>query len=67
MDTPGLESDLGFSSYDVLTVAQGEMPEGFTWHHSEDSGVLQLVNEEAHAQTAHTGGRAIWGGGTESR
>lgn len=31
------------------------------------AGVLQLVDEETHAQTGHTGGREIWGGGSDYR
>ncbi|RNF38262.1 HNH endonuclease [Planococcus salinus] len=67
INNPALEDPLGFSTSDIIILAQGETPEGFTWHHSEEPGVLQLVDEETHSQTAHTGGRSIWGGGTENR
>ena len=40
---------------------------GYTWHHAEDPGKMQLVNAETHAKTGHTGGRNIWGGGSEAR
>lgn len=40
---------------------------GLTWHHSELPGKLQLVNAEEHSAARHTGGRSIWGGGSESR
>lgn len=62
-----LANELGLSQADVQALSIGQTPEGYTWHHNEEPGVLQLVDEETHAQTAHTGGRAIWGGGSEQR
>lgn len=44
-----------------------ETPEGYTWHHSEVPGKLELVDEEIHAETGHDGGRELWGGGAENR
>lgn len=38
-----------------------------TWHHNEVPGKMQLVNAEDHSAARHTGGRSIWGGGSESR
>lgn len=64
---PSLANELGLSSTDVQALANGQTPEGYTWHHNEEPGVLQLVDKETHEQTAHTGGRAIWGGGSEYR
>ncbi|WP_340978297.1 HNH endonuclease [Cytobacillus sp. FSL K6-0129] len=66
-ENPNLANELGFSQADIQGLADGRTPEGYTWHHNEEPGVLQLVDEETHAQTAHTGGRAIWGGGSENR
>ncbi len=40
---------------------------GLTWHHSEIPGKIQLVNSYDHSMARHTGGRSIWGGGSESR
>lgn len=40
---------------------------GYTWHHTEHKGKIQLVNYEEHAKTHHTGGRAVWGGGADCR
>ncbi len=40
---------------------------GLTWHHNEVPGKMQLVNAEDHSAARHTGGRSIWGGGSESR
>ncbi|WP_423408368.1 HNH endonuclease [Heyndrickxia sp. MSNUG] len=33
----------------------------------EEPGVLQLVDRETHASVGHTGGRELWGGGSEYR
>lgn len=64
---PSIVDELGLSQSEVQALANGQTPEGYTWHHHEEPGVLQLVDEDTHAQTAHTGGRAIWGGGSEYR
>ncbi len=66
-ENPNLAKDLGLTQADVQALASGQTPDGFTWHHNEEPGLLQLVDEETHAQTAHTGGRAIWGGGNNNR
>ena len=33
---------------------------GYTWHHHQTRGLMQLVKEEYH-DVRHTGGIAIWG------
>jgi hypothetical protein len=40
---------------------------GLTWHHNEISGKMQLVDESLHSKCRHTGGRYLWGGGSECR
>lgn len=40
---------------------------GLTWHHTENPGKMQLVNSDIHAKCGHTGGRSIWGGGSDAR
>ena len=42
-ENSSLSSDLGLSQADVQALANGETPEGYTWHHNEEPGVLQLV------------------------
>jgi YD repeat-containing protein len=37
-----------------------DTPIGYTWHHHQDVGLMQLVHEDVHAMTPHTGGVAIW-------
>lgn len=36
---------------------------GFTWHHSEIPGKMQLVDFKSHFDTRHTGGDFLWCGG----
>lgn len=50
-----------FSKTQIKELSQGETPSGYTWHHHQDAGVLQLVEEEIHAKTHHVGGYSIWG------
>lgn len=40
---------------------------GLTWHHNEIPGKMQLVEATEHNTCRHTGGRNIWGGGTDCR
>lgn len=56
-----------FSSEQIGDISTGRTPEGYTWHHHEDKGVMQLVDTETHAKTGHTGGKSVWGGGAEYR
>ena len=56
-----------FTSEQLEQFKNGDTPDGCTWHHNEDPGKMQLVDSEIHARTGHTGGRSIWGGGSEFR
>lgn len=40
---------------------------GYTWHHTEHAGEMQLIPDFIHNLVKHTGGREIWGGGSLSR
>ena len=40
---------------------------GLTWHHNERPGKMQLVNSAEHERCRHTGGRSMWGGGSDCR
>lgn len=48
-------------------IEDGQTPYGYTWHHSEEIGKMELVDYDTHQKTAHTGGRSIWGGGGDFR
>ena len=52
-----------FTEEQLADIANGILPEGFTWHHNEQEGLMQLVDTMIHDQTGHTGGMSIWGSG----
>lgn len=56
-----------FSERQLAQIDQGITPSGYVWHHNEVRGKMQLVDAKTHAATGHTGGKAIWGGGSEAR
>lgn len=56
-----------FTPEQIEQIKNGETPDGYTWHHNEETGKMQLVKTEDHQTTRHTGGKAIWGGGKENR
>ena len=63
---PGLSEAV--NAYRKTTIEQlltlDRAPRGYIWHHHQDVGRMQLVQEEAHILSRpHTGGMAIWGGG----
>lgn len=33
-----------------------ETPPGYVWHHHQDRGLMQLIEEGVHLKTGHTGG-----------
>ncbi|WP_102324120.1 HNH endonuclease [Komagataeibacter saccharivorans] len=56
-----------FNSEQLEQIRNGDRPDGYVWHHSEQPGQLQLVDKNIHDGTAHTGGQVIWGGGQAKR
>lgn len=56
-----------FTEEQLEEIEYGDTPDGYVWHHGEEPGSLQLVDKAMHEQTAHTGGRSIWGGGSINR
>lgn len=36
-------------------------PDGFTWHHHQESGLMQLIPSDLHNTVRHTGGVATSG------
>ncbi|GHY18720.1 HNH endonuclease [Vibrio cholerae] len=56
-----------FNDEQLEQIKNGETPDGYTWHHSEEYGEMQLISTEDHNNNRHTGGKAIWGGGKENR
>ncbi len=56
-----------FTPEQLEQIMNGDTPDGYTWHHNEETGKMQLVDSDTHAKTGHTGGKTIWGGGNENR
>lgn len=53
-----------FTSQQLADIKAGKPRiDGLTWDHNEQKGVMQLVDRQIHADTGHTGGNSIWGGG----
>ncbi len=52
-----------FNEIQVQQISEAETPDGFTWHHHQELGRMQLVDTSTHLRTGHTGGKEIWGGG----
>lgn len=61
------DSTSSFSAEQLDQVRNGDTPDGYTWHHNEELGKMQLVKSDVHGLTGHTGGRSIWGGGSDFR
>lgn len=66
---PGLAERIGLTPDQVahLTRARpsNRAPEGLVWHHHQDTGRMQLMDEHEHnlLPGGHTGGMRLWGGG----
>lgn len=56
-----------FSSDQLDDIRFGETPDGYTWHHDVEDGHMQLVPTDVHQTCRHSGGRALWGGGSDYR
>lgn len=56
-----------FNEEQLKEIEDGDTPSGYVWHHNEETGKMQLVKVKDHDRTqggaAHTGGKALWGGG----
>jgi hypothetical protein len=48
---------------DILNTTSGQQGRffGYTWHHTENLGEMQLIPDFIHAKVRHTGGKHIWG------
>ena len=52
-----------FTQEEIELFKNGSVPKRFTWHHHQNSGLMQLVDRRIHRQTGHIGGYSIWGKG----
>ena len=58
---PELRNTLGITeSVEELRSPTLRAPDGFTWHHHQDFGRMQLVPTSVHGPVNHTGGIALW-------
>ena len=53
-----------FSPIQLKQIMAGSTPAGFTWHHHQEPGRMQLVRKQQHnppmGGASHTGGGALW-------
>jgi hypothetical protein len=56
-----------FSHEQLKQIRNGDIPDGYVWHHNEKTGIIQLIEKRFHNSCRHTGGRYIWGGGSAYR
>ena len=58
-----LVQEFGFdeTQFSAIQSGKSKIP-GFTWHHHQDKGRMQLVREQIHRETGHVGGEAMSGG-----
>jgi DNase/tRNase domain of colicin-like bacteriocin len=56
-----------FTAEELIEIRALKQPKRFAWHDDAPVGKIQLVDRELHNKTGHTGGRWIWGGGTDNR
>ena len=56
-----------FTEDQLADIAEGIIPEGFTWHHDSEPGTMRLVPTDVHQACRHLGGRSLWGGGAAAR
>jgi hypothetical protein len=56
-----------YNERQLQQISEGIKPTGYTWHHHQEEGVLQLVDSTVHGRTGHTGGQTIWTGENKNR
>ncbi|MCT4697576.1 HNH endonuclease [Tenacibaculum haliotis] len=56
-----------FTERQLEQIDAGYKPEGYTWHHHQQVGKMQLVESSVHDVSRHTGGKSLWGGGRANR
>jgi hypothetical protein len=50
-----------FTDQQIIEIMAGESKiTGYTWHHHEDVGRMQLIPEVLHKESAHIGGMGLW-------
>lgn len=54
----GIQKKFNLKQIEAIKSGKGKIP-GFTWHHHQDTGRMQLVPEWEHSRTGHVGGDYI--------
>ena len=59
----GEASSAGFTEKQILAIQKGngQIP-GYTWHHHQETGRMQLLPRDIHDKVKHAGGMNNWGG-----
>jgi hypothetical protein len=50
-----------FTDVQLEQIESGKTPKGYTWHHTDEPGRMQLVESGVHSRCKHLGGFAMWG------
>ena len=58
---PQLRSQFNATQLQAIQSGNAKIP-GYTWHHHQDTGRMQLVDQTVHRRTGHIGGEAMSGG-----
>ncbi len=58
---PQLRSQFRPDQLQAIQSGNAKIPD-YTWHHHQDSGRMQLVDQTVHKETGHIGGEAMTGG-----
>ena len=53
-----------FTKKQIEEIKLGKGLKGYTWHHNESKGIMDLVETKIHNSTPHIGGNALWAKGT---
>lgn len=48
-----------FTAQQLRQLRAGKTPEGYTWHHTQKTNILTLVDRATHAATPHSGGFSL--------
>ncbi len=56
---PQLKAQFKPEQLKAIEAGKDKIP-GYTWHHHQDTGRMQLVDSKTHNNTSHIGGGAMW-------
>ena len=61
-----------FTDEQLQDIRDGRTPRGYSWHHNETPGKMELVKTDEHDRTkkggaAHTGGSVLWGPDSQNK